>query len=356
MIGWMLLAIYLAFLARIILGLNRLPALAKTAKNAQKSFTVIIAAHNEEAHIGALLEGLVAQNYPPDKIEIIIAADRCTDNTIPIIRSFQSSFTHLKFIEIDDVPAGVSPKKHALEMAIEQATHPIFLFLDADVTIKVEFFAAYNQQFSDDTAAVVSLMRFTPPTNILERFLIFEKMVSWMIAGAGIGFQKPIISYGGNWGYTKKAYEGVAGFAEIRKSLSGDDDLLLQRFSTQNLPVRMCLDPNGWVETRQVDSFSTFLRQRRRHFSAGKYYRNSLKLGYLLFHGTHLGLWVWPMAAGGSWLPLLIKLAADIWVTRRGNRLFQTHIKTAETMLFSFLYMLYNTFVGPLAHLGRLKW
>lgn len=42
----------------------------------------LIAAHNEEARIGAALESLAAQSRRPD--EIIVVADRCTDRTADI--------------------------------------------------------------------------------------------------------------------------------------------------------------------------------------------------------------------------------------------------------------------------------
>jgi glycosyltransferase involved in cell wall biosynthesis len=42
----------------------------------------LIAAHNEEARIGAALDSLAAQTLRPD--EVIVVADRCTDRTADI--------------------------------------------------------------------------------------------------------------------------------------------------------------------------------------------------------------------------------------------------------------------------------
>lgn len=52
----------------------------------QKSFAVIVAAHNEEAVIGALTENLKQLDYPKEMYDIFVICDNCTDNTADIVR------------------------------------------------------------------------------------------------------------------------------------------------------------------------------------------------------------------------------------------------------------------------------
>ena len=47
----------------------------------QKSFAVIVAAHNEEMVIGQLIENLQALEYPKELYDIFVIADNCSDNT-----------------------------------------------------------------------------------------------------------------------------------------------------------------------------------------------------------------------------------------------------------------------------------
>lgn len=47
-------------------------------------FAAIIAARNEEAVIGNLVESLKLQNYPSDLLDVIVIADNCTDNTAEV--------------------------------------------------------------------------------------------------------------------------------------------------------------------------------------------------------------------------------------------------------------------------------
>lgn len=47
----------------------------------QKSFALVIAAHNEELVIGHVIESLINQNYPKNMYDIFVVADNCTDRT-----------------------------------------------------------------------------------------------------------------------------------------------------------------------------------------------------------------------------------------------------------------------------------
>jgi cellulose synthase/poly-beta-1,6-N-acetylglucosamine synthase-like glycosyltransferase len=52
----------------------------------QKSFAVLVAAHNEQEVIGALLENLNKLNYPKELYDVFVIADNCTDDTARITR------------------------------------------------------------------------------------------------------------------------------------------------------------------------------------------------------------------------------------------------------------------------------
>ena len=53
----------------------------------QKSFAVLVAAHNEEQVVGALIENLKNLDYPKELYDIFVICDNCTDNTAEIARS-----------------------------------------------------------------------------------------------------------------------------------------------------------------------------------------------------------------------------------------------------------------------------
>ncbi|MFH5181265.1 glycosyltransferase family 2 protein [Paenibacillus sp. TAB 01] len=53
----------------------------------QKSFAVLIAAHNEEQVVGALIDNLKSLDYPKELYDVFVICDNCTDRTAEIARS-----------------------------------------------------------------------------------------------------------------------------------------------------------------------------------------------------------------------------------------------------------------------------
>lgn len=56
-------------------------------------FAVLIAARNEEAVIGQLIDSIKAQNYPEKLISIFVVADSCCDATAAIAREHGAAVT-----------------------------------------------------------------------------------------------------------------------------------------------------------------------------------------------------------------------------------------------------------------------
>ncbi|RJX41872.1 glycosyltransferase [Paenibacillus pinisoli] len=52
-----------------------------------KSFAVLVAAHNEEKVVGALIENLKKLDYPKELFDVFVICDNCTDGTAAIARS-----------------------------------------------------------------------------------------------------------------------------------------------------------------------------------------------------------------------------------------------------------------------------
>ncbi|GIP29239.1 glycosyl transferase [Paenibacillus sp. J23TS9] len=67
-----------------ILGLRRKKK--KQHYPATKSFAVLVAAHNEEQVVGALMENLKQLDYPKELYDVFVICDNCTDNTAKIVR------------------------------------------------------------------------------------------------------------------------------------------------------------------------------------------------------------------------------------------------------------------------------
>lgn len=70
-----------------------------------------IFAHNEEKNIGKLLEAILSQEFQDVEIEeIIIIADGCTDNTVPLVQDFAKRDERIKIL--------ANPKRQGKAMAV----------------------------------------------------------------------------------------------------------------------------------------------------------------------------------------------------------------------------------------------
>jgi len=110
---------------------NRNPA----APSGSPRVSIIVPARNEEKDIAQALTQLLALDY--DNYEVIAVNDRSTDRTGEIMEEVQKrSYSKLKVIHHQDLPAGWLGKTHAMWTATNAATGDWLLFTDADVLFK----------------------------------------------------------------------------------------------------------------------------------------------------------------------------------------------------------------------------
>jgi poly-beta-1,6-N-acetyl-D-glucosamine synthase len=342
------------FIFWVYRGLKTIGLQGPPSNSSLQSYSIIIAARNEADSIENCLRALAGQEYPKERYEIIVVADRCSDETVQVAGQFKDEFANFKILEIREVPDGVSSKKYAIAKGIEMAAFDRFILLDADVIPNPNHMKVINQYFDGD--AVVGIMKLNLQHSFWHSFLKYERLLNWSVAAGSIANGSPVISYGGDWGYSRKAFETVNGFEGIFKSLGGDDDLLLQKFGIQNLSVRFCANPDGWVLTRAPDSFSKFLKQRRRHLAAGKYYQSKFKLAYFLYHASNILVWILPFLYLPALFLLFLKIACNAALLNKSIKIFRQRLSIFYTPIFEILFVLYNAFAGMFALPARIKW
>ena len=84
---------------------------------AEPSVTVIIPAYNEETVIERRLENLLELDYPPEKLEIVVASDASSDRTNEIVAAVAAREPRVRLLEC---PRG--GKVAAQDRAVRQAT------------------------------------------------------------------------------------------------------------------------------------------------------------------------------------------------------------------------------------------
>jgi len=90
--------------------------------------SVIVPCYNEETTIEWLLGAILAQTYPIEEIEVIIADGLSTDNTRKVIREFKAAHPELN-LQIVDNPKKIIPS--AINIALDHAKGDMIIRLDA---------------------------------------------------------------------------------------------------------------------------------------------------------------------------------------------------------------------------------
>lgn len=112
--------------------------------------SVIITAYNEERDIAAKLENTLQIDYPPEKMEIIVASDCSSDRTDEIVRGYADRGVKL---HRQEKRLG---KTSAQNMAAEKAAGEILLFSDATTMYERQVLRAMLPNFADESVGCVA--------------------------------------------------------------------------------------------------------------------------------------------------------------------------------------------------------
>ena len=91
------------------------------------SVAVIVPAHDEEDVIARRLDNLLALDYPPEQLEIIVASDASTDGTDAIVHEYAERDPRIRLLEL---PRG--GKLAALNRAVAESEREVVAFSDAN--------------------------------------------------------------------------------------------------------------------------------------------------------------------------------------------------------------------------------
>jgi cellulose synthase/poly-beta-1,6-N-acetylglucosamine synthase-like glycosyltransferase len=112
--------------------------------------SVIITAYNEERDLAAKLDNTLLLDYPPDKLEIIVASDCSSDRTDEIAREYANRGVRLHR------QAERLGKTSAQNMAVEAAKGEVILFSDATTLYKTDVLRVMLPNFADESVGCVA--------------------------------------------------------------------------------------------------------------------------------------------------------------------------------------------------------
>ena len=143
---------------------------APRVKRPHGASSVLIPARNEEANIGLALRSVLASTTAP--IEVIVLDDDSTDRTAQIVREIARSDGRVRVETAPPLPPGWCGKQHACHVLSRLASHPILVFLDADVRLKPSAIERMTAFLEESGAALVSGVPEQKMRTASERLLV----------------------------------------------------------------------------------------------------------------------------------------------------------------------------------------
>ena len=111
--------------------------------------SIIIAAYNEESSIAQKIEQSIDQQYPADRLEVIVNSDGSTDRTDQIVESYSSRGVILRRYE------GRKGKTYCQNETVKTAKGEIIVFTDATSEYERETIRRIVEPFSDESVGCV---------------------------------------------------------------------------------------------------------------------------------------------------------------------------------------------------------
>ena len=248
----------------------------KKVEQEKEPVSVIICAKNEELNLDEFLPYILTQDYPD--YEVIVVNDCSTDNTDLIIGKYIKQYPHLRTTTITEDKKFSHGKKLALTIGIKAAKNEILVFTDADCKPESnQWLSKIQRNFRSQISIVTGYGGYFSKFSLLNNYIRYDTLIialqylSYKLAGF------PYMGVGRNLAYRKSLFFKKKGFASHYHLLSGDDDLFVnENANKSNIEIEISKESH----TRSVParSFRQWIKQKKRHFVTGMYYKKAHKL------------------------------------------------------------------------------
>ena len=244
------------------------------SESTQHDVSVLIAARNEGANIGKLLQSLYNQSFSKDLFEVIIVDDNSADDTSEVLENFRILHPELN---LKILKATGSGKKQAISQALHAAENDIVMVTDADCELPERWIELMVGHFiNHDLKMLLGPVLLSPADTLFEKLQVLEhlSLIASTAGSAAIGM--PVMCNGANMMYDRKSALDVEKYRTDMNIASGDDMFLMEQFLKHygSGSVRFFLNQDAIVKTATQPTLKSFFRQRRRWTSKTKAYTN----------------------------------------------------------------------------------
>lgn len=349
--------IYILFIGQLIYGCNRMKRFAKKEFTPKTSFTIVVPFRNEKENLPNLLYSISLLNYPKDLVEIILVDDDSEE-----VFSVQDLVFSLKVIKNER--KSNSPKKDAIETAIQVAKNDWIITTDADCLVQKNWLTTFDQYIQENKVKMVaSGVCYVPKSGFLSAFQNLDFLSLQGATIGSFGINKPFMCNGANFAYSKAFFKELNGFQGNETIASGDDVFLLQKaVSSAPKKVGFLLAKESIVATKPVETWTELFQQRVRWASKSKGY--SSVYGKLLAFVVFVGNLVW-IVSFLLWLTSVLdqnifmffvafKFLIDFILIYKTANFFES--KLQYVLASSLLYPFFSVSVAMYSLFGNYNW
>ncbi|MBR2578885.1 MAG: glycosyltransferase family 2 protein [Clostridia bacterium] len=226
-----------------------------------KTVSVVVPILNEEKYIKKCLDSLLEQDYPKEKMEILLVDGGSTDGTPDIVAQYTQEYTYMKTVE--------NPKKtvqYAMNVGIENASGYYIVRMDAHAEYANDYISKcveYSEKTGAENVGGTTVVR----GKSLVQKIIAASYHSPFALGGSRHYDESYEGYADTvaWGTFKRETLLKLGMYDERLPRSEDDDL---NFRITESGGKIFVTPKIRSIYYPKDSFSKLFRQ---YFEYGKW-------------------------------------------------------------------------------------
>ncbi len=220
------------------------------------SLAVIVPARNEVDTIEASLDGLRRQDYPRERLRIIVVDDDSTDGTTELIRRAAARDPHIQLLAAGPLPEGWAGKPHACWRGARAARAEWLCFLDADTQAAPALLRTAVDAARARGIDMLSLEPFQALTGFLDRLIIpigfLALAASQDIAAVNAADRSAATANGQFILMRRDRYFAVGGHAAVHDAIC-EDSALARRVKAADLRLAL-LGAENLICTRMYRS------------------------------------------------------------------------------------------------------
>lgn len=215
----------------------------------QRFLSIIIPTYNSASFIGQAIEACLAQDYPKDKIEIIVVDDASTDGTKGVVAKYPVKYIYQK----KGGPAV------ARNRGYESAKGEVIFFTDSDCVVHKDWVSTLVKHYNkNDLGAVTGSYAVGDSQYLLDKFVHYE------IEYRHSMMPKYVNSFGTyNVLIKRSVFKELKGFDPSYTSASGEDNDLSYRII--NAGYKIYFEKNALVGHCNVLRFFKYILVQFRH-------------------------------------------------------------------------------------------